>query len=74
MPDEPPKQAASQCRIVIAVNVLAQFSMAGFEVTLHGRSWVTPEATSKSLMVELRPASFSKLALQLHRQVTSIRR
>jgi hypothetical protein len=27
----------------IAINVLAQFSMAGFEVTLHGRFWVTAE-------------------------------
>jgi len=27
----------------IAINVLAQFSMAGFEVTLHGRFWVTTE-------------------------------
>jgi hypothetical protein len=27
-----------------AVNVLDQFSMAGFEVTLHGRIWVTAEA------------------------------
>lgn len=26
-----------------AVNVLAQFSMAGFEVTSYGRIWVTPE-------------------------------
>jgi hypothetical protein len=26
-----------------SINVLAQFSMAGFEVTLYGRIWVTPE-------------------------------
>src|SRR5215472_1681074 len=26
-----------------SINVLAQFSMAGFEVTLHGRFWVTAE-------------------------------
>ncbi|MBZ5524821.1 MAG: hypothetical protein LAP21_21500, partial [Acidobacteriia bacterium] len=34
---------AGEAKCPTAVNVLDQFSMAGFEVTLHGRFWVTPE-------------------------------
>jgi hypothetical protein len=48
----------------IAVNVLAQFSMADFEVTLYGRFWVTPEELAK---VARRDREHFDCATWLHR-------
>jgi hypothetical protein len=35
--------------------------MAGFQLTLHGRFWVTPEATKPTRLVSVSPFHPSKL-------------
>src|ERR1700688_3408350 len=42
-----PRHYPCQLRLIspVGANVLGGFSMAGFEVTLYGRIWVTPEGS-----------------------------